>query len=129
MDEDPGEERPKPVQHCDVVKLQQKRGDPDRKQWIKQDFWHAFEFVWTKVTRRSEICDHKRHLENCGKRTAPLPDRIRRWLYREQQHSKQRISERKNGIAEQQPEAKLVHDHWCTDSGRKTTTMPANPAS
>jgi hypothetical protein len=35
MDEDSGEERPKPVQHCDVVKLQQKRGDPDRKQWIK----------------------------------------------------------------------------------------------
>ncbi|HEX4414402.1 MAG TPA: hypothetical protein VH107_12285 [Lacipirellulaceae bacterium] len=109
MDEDPGEERPKPVQHCDVVKLQQKRGDPDRKQWIKENFGHAFEFVWTKATRRSETCDRKRHLENCGKRTAPLPDRIRRWLYREQQHSKQRISERKNGIAQQQPEAKPVH--------------------
>src|SRR5262252_8321182 len=102
MDEDPGEERPKPVQHCDVVKLQQKRGDPDCKHWIKQDFGHAYEFVWTKATGRSESCDGKRHLENCGKRTAPSPDRIRRWLYREQQHSKQRISEWKNGIAEQQ---------------------------
>jgi len=60
MDEDPGEERPKPVQHCDVVKLQQKRGDPDRKQWIKQDFGQAFGFVWTKVMRRSEICDRGR---------------------------------------------------------------------
>src|ERR1700756_5244274 len=85
MDEDPGEERPKPVQHCDVVKLQQQRGGPDRKQWIKQHFGHAFEFVSTKVTRRSEIRDRKRYLESCGKPTAPLPDRIRRWLYREQQ--------------------------------------------
>ena len=67
MDEYPGEKRPKLLQHCDVVKLQQKGGGPDGKQWIKQDFGHAFEFVWIKVTRRSEICDRKRHLENCGK--------------------------------------------------------------
>ena len=33
MDEDPDEERPKLVQHCDVVKLQQKRGEPDGRQW------------------------------------------------------------------------------------------------
>jgi len=39
MDEDHGEERPKPVQHCDVVKLKQKRGDSDRKTMDKTTFW------------------------------------------------------------------------------------------
>src|SRR5690348_4352473 len=106
MDKNSGEERPKTVQHCDVVKLQQKGGDPDGKQRIKEDFGHAFEFIRTKATWRSESCDCKRHLENCGKRTAPFPDRIRRWFYCEQQYSKQRVSERKNGITKQQPEAK-----------------------
>jgi len=55
MDEYPGEKRPKLLQHCDVVKLQQKGGGPDGKQWIKQDFGHALELVRTKATRRSEV--------------------------------------------------------------------------
>src|SRR5262249_3086068 len=109
MDKDHGEEGPKPVQHGNVVKLKQKRGDSDPEQWIKQDLGYAFIFIWTKVTRRSEICDRKRHNENCGKCTAPSPDGIRCWLYRQEQHSKQRISERKNRITEKQSKAKPIH--------------------
>ena len=109
MDDDPGKERPKPVEDGEVVKLQQSDRDTHGEQRIEHNPADTLEFGGTKRARRPEICDCKRDLKEHGKRAAPTPDRIRRRVHREQQDPKQGIREREYGIAQQQAEPELVH--------------------
>lgn len=60
-----------------------------------------------------------------------MPDGKRSWFDRQQEHAEQTSEEGDQGVAEQQPQAKLISlgDHSCSDLLRNATTTPANPAS
>ena len=93
MDDDPSEERPKPIPDCDVVELQQNRGDSGGKKRKEQDLAYTFEFHCAKLAHGGEIKDRKRELTKRCHRAAPAPDRFRRRPYREKENSNDSVGQ------------------------------------
>src|SRR6266699_207745 len=96
MDDDPGEERPKPIPDCDVVELQQNRSDSDGKERKEQHLVYAFEFDCAKLAHGGEIKDRKWELTKRGHSAAPSPDRCRRRPHREQKNPDDSVGQRQD---------------------------------
>jgi len=95
MDDDPGEERPKPIPDRNVVELQQNRNDSNGKERKEQRLVYAFEFNCAKLAHGGEIKDRKRELTKRGHRAAPSPNRYRR-PHREQKNPDDSVGQRQD---------------------------------
>jgi len=100
MDNDPSEERPKPIQHRHIVELQQNCHEPDGEEREKQNFAHAFEFDRGQAAGLREVGDVERDLAGDGHPAGRTPNGFGRRLYRQQENPDDGIGEWENGIIE-----------------------------
>jgi hypothetical protein len=99
MDNDPSEERPKPIQYRHIVELQQNRRDSNGEEREKQHSCLCLEFGWRQTAHLREVDDGERDLAGDGHRATPTPNGFERRLYCQQENRYDGIGEGENGVA------------------------------